>query len=126
MEREYSKHPRLIFSTILILTVSAIGVGPIAGCRANEHPDDQSAVYQKLSQNDLASVEVFQNRRSGVITLKGMVASQDGKKKAESLTTQAAPGFTIQNQLTVQNTGIVSMAKPDTSAPRVSTEPARR
>ena len=32
----------------------------------------------------------------------------------------------IKNQLAVENTGIMSMAKPNASAPAVRTEPARR
>jgi hypothetical protein len=130
MKHQYSNHPKPIFSTILLLTASAVGAGPIAGCRASEHPDDRNAIYQKLTENDLASVEVFQDRHAGTVTLKGVVPSQDGKKKAESLAAQTAPGYTIQNQLAVENTGIVSMAKPNGpapngSTPKVTTEPAR-
>jgi hypothetical protein len=125
MQRDHSNNRRLIRGTILILAAAGIGAGPIAGCRAHQHPDDKSAVYQKLNQNELASVEVFQDRHSGVITLKGVVGSQADRQKAESMAAQAAPGYTIQNHLSVNNTGIMSMAKPNASAPQVRTEPAR-
>ena len=75
---------------------------PVAGCRAS-HPDDQAAVYQVLDQNKLASVEVSQDRGAGVITLRGVVATAASKAQAEQLTREAAPGYTVKNQLQVQS-----------------------
>ncbi|KAA6464554.1 hypothetical protein DYQ86_00860 [Acidobacteria bacterium AB60] len=124
MRSDIAKPGKLIVPSILAIGTSAVALIPMLGCQA-QHPDDKSAVYQKLTQNDLASVEVSQDRHAGVITLKGVVGSQDSKKKAEDLAAQAAPGYTIQDQLTVQNTGITSMAKPNAAPPQVTTEPAK-
>ena len=129
MQRKNSKPEATILNLVLIVAASVVGTSPFVGCHAG-HPDAKSAVYQRLTQNQLSSVEVFQDRQAGVITLKGVVPSQDGKNKAETLTAQAAPGYTIQNQLTVENTGIGSIAKPSdsaasASASAVSTVPAK-
>jgi hypothetical protein len=103
----------------LLLAFAAIfAAALLPGCRS-QHPDDKAQVYQVMSQHDLASVEVSQDRSKGVITLRGVVGSPDLKTRAEQLAQQAAPGYTIQNQLTVDQTGIMSMANPNAKAPEV-------
>lgn len=102
---------------ILVFTPCIALVG-LAGCHGR-HPDDQTAIYQALSQHDLATVEVFQDRDRGVVTLKGIVGSPDRKSRAEQLAQQAAPGYTIQNQITVDNTGIMGMANPNATRPEL-------
>lgn len=102
-----------------LMRVSLYGVaicwaGVLLGCKAS-HPDDRTAVYQSFDKNHLSSVEVFEDQDSGVIRLNGIVGSPDQKSKAEMLARQAAPGYTIQDDLKVVNAGVVSMAAPDTS-----------
>ena len=82
----------------------------ISGCQKN-HPDDKQAVYNALNQNDLRSVEVFQDRHSGEITLRGIVATADQKGHAEMLTRQAAPGYSVKDQIQVQSAGLEGMVK---------------
>lgn len=89
-----------------------VSATPMMGCRS--HPDDQAAVYQVLDQHKLASVEVSQDRHSGVITLRGVVGNADSKTQAEQLALQAAPGYTVKNQLQVQSSRSVA---PNISAP---------
>lgn len=103
-----------------LFVVSAAGLAAawLSGCHSL-HPDDQAAVYKALGQQELSSVEVSEDRASGVITLRGIVGSQDNKQKAEQLTEQAAPGYKVQNQLTVDSTGIMSMADPNAKVPGV-------
>ena len=73
----------------------------IAGCQKN-HPDEKSAVTNSLSSNNLGSVDVSQDREKGVMTLKGDVASADAKQQAESLAKQAAPDYTVANEIGVR------------------------
>jgi osmotically-inducible protein OsmY len=82
----------------------------ISGCQKN-HPDDKQAVYNALKQNDLPTIEVFQDRHSGEITLRGIVATADQKAHAAMLTQQAAPGYTIKDQIQVQSSGLEGMEK---------------
>jgi hypothetical protein len=110
---------RISYVFSLVLGMAAlVALITVSGCQSAAHPDDKAAVYNTLKQNDLASVEVSLDRGSGVITLKGIVASPDQKAKAETLSRQAAPSYTVTNQLNVEDTGIVSMAKPSAAAPK--------
>jgi len=93
---------------LALAAVALVGLLALAGCQS-EHPDNKQAVYNALDQHDLASVEVFQDRRKGEITLRGIVASTDQKTRAESLAQQAAPGYTIRDQVQVQSAGLEGM-----------------
>jgi hypothetical protein len=95
------KYARL--STSFLLGAVALVAFAAQGCGFRLHPDDKAAVYQSLDQNDLSSVEVSENRASGVITLRGDVVNTDHKARAQALAQQAAPGYTISNQLHVDN-----------------------
>lgn len=95
---------------IALGAVALVGLLALVGCQ-KEHPDDKQAVYSALDQHDLASVEVFQNRDKGEITLRGIVGSPDQKTRAESVAQQAAPGYTITDQIQVQSAGIEGMEK---------------
>lgn len=110
--------PTRIAGIVLLVSATSLAAGTAAGCHG-QHPDDRAAVYQTLSQHDLSNVEVFEDRDHGVITLKGIVGSGDSKNRAEQLTRQAAPGYTVQDQLTLDNTGIMGMAKPDATRPGI-------
>jgi len=88
-----------------------LGALAIAGCH-NEpaHPDEKSAVTNSLSTNNLGSVSVSQDRDKGVITLTGNVTSDDQKAQAESLAKQAAPDYTVADELGVRPVGDQSQA----------------
>jgi len=68
--------------------VLLVGLLALVGCQ--NHPDDKQAVYTALSSHDLRSVEVFQNRRKGEMTLRGIVATNDTKTQALNLAQQVA------------------------------------
>lgn len=104
---------------VIVASAALVAATGFLGCHSASHPDDQAAIYQALNQHDLASVQVSEDRGNGVITLKGIVGSNDGKARAEQLAQQAAPGYTIQNQLTVDNTGLMSLANPNAKAPEI-------
>lgn len=104
-----------------IATLSAVATAftfTFAGCQAS-HPDDSAAVYQALGKNDLSSVQVQQDRDKGVITLTGLVGDQSRKDHAQQLAQQAAPGYTIQNNLRVDNSDVLGMANPNAKPPEV-------
>lgn len=84
-------------------TVFLAGVLAIAGCHQNaSHPDEKDAVTNSLNSNQLNDVNVSQDRDKGVMTLKGDVASQEKKDQAETLAKQAAPDYTIANEIGVR------------------------
>jgi hypothetical protein len=102
----------------LLLGAFAVASFAATGCSFHLHPDDKVAVYQVFDQNGLSSVEVFESRTSGVITLKGEVADAARKARAELLAKQAAPGYTISNQLHVDSFGIVNPPNDTTATAR--------
>ncbi len=104
MKRANSKR-RLLLAPVAILA----GALAISGCQ--HHPDQSAAVYSSLAQNDLRSVSVSQNRDSGIMTLTGIVGSADRKAQAERLAKQAAPDYTVANNITVQSAGLEGMEK---------------
>ena len=103
------RHTSTRLALLALGAVALVGLLALVGCQ--NHPDVKQAVYNTLGQHDLASVEVFQDRRKGEITLRGIVSSNDQKGRAENLAQQAAPGYTIKDQLRVESAGIESMEK---------------
>jgi len=77
------------------------GAMVIAGCNKT-HPDEKDAVTNALKNNNLGAVDVSQDRDKGVMTLKGDVASDNDKSQAESLARQAAPDYTVANEIGVR------------------------
>jgi hyperosmotically inducible protein len=73
----------------------------ISGCQSN-HPDEKAAVTNSLKSNSLGSINVWQDRDKGVMTLKGNVATDDAKQQAENLAKQAAPDYTISYEIGVR------------------------
>lgn len=71
-----------------------------AGCAS--HPDQKAAVYSALTNVNLRSIMVKQDRRTGVITLTGRVTSTTLRSQAETVAQQAAPGYTIDDQIQVK------------------------
>jgi hyperosmotically inducible protein len=75
----------------------------LAGCNNHaSHPDEKSAVNNSLDNNHLNDVSVSQDRDKGVMTLTGNVDSADAKNQAETLAKQAAPDYTIANEVGVR------------------------
>jgi len=103
------KHISTRLALLALGAVALVGLLALVGCQS--HPDDKQAVHNALNSHDLRSVEVFQDRRTGEITLRGIVASNDTKAQAVSLAQQAAPGYAIKDQIQVQSAGIEPMVK---------------
>lgn len=93
--------------TRLLLSSAAILAGAmmVAGCNKPAHPDEKSAVNDALKNNNLSAVSVSQDRDKGVMTLKGNVDSQDLKNQAENVAKQAAPDYTVADEVGVRPPG---------------------
>lgn len=79
------------------------GAMTIAGCHQNaSHPDEKDAVTNSLNSNRLGEVSVSQDRDKGVIKLTGNVDTDAKKTEAESLARQAAPDYTVANEIGVR------------------------
>jgi hyperosmotically inducible protein len=96
MKLDRSPRPFLLGAAILMG-----GAMVIAGCNKT-HPDEKSAVTNSLNSNNLSAVSVSQDQDKGVMTLSGNVDNADAKSQAESLAKQAAPDYTIANEIGVR------------------------
>ena len=98
-----------------VLLASALAV---AGCHNDAlHPDEKKTVTTSLNSNsEFSDVSVAQDRDKGVMTLTGNVTSQDLKTQAESIAKQAAPDYTIADEIGVRPFGDESQAKSVSSS----------
>lgn len=88
----------LLIAGIVLAGSSAL----IVACKGSGQPDEKAAVTNSLKNNNLDSIDVSQDRDKGVMTIKGNVDSDDVKKQAETLAKQAAPDYTIANEIGVR------------------------
>jgi hyperosmotically inducible protein len=89
---------RGVFGSAAVLAATLM----FAGCQSATHPDEKSAVENSLKSNNLKAVDVSQDREKGVITLTGNLPAQDFKNRAETLAKQAAPDYTIADEIGVR------------------------
>jgi hyperosmotically inducible periplasmic protein len=94
-----------------VLTATMI----FAGCN-KQYPDEKQSVVNAMSTNNFNSVSASQDRQKGMMTLTGSVASDDQKTQAENLAKQAAPDYTIADEIGVQPPGDQSQAKAVSSS----------
>lgn len=93
------------FRRVVLFGSSAIlaSAMTIAGCHQNaSHPDEKDAVTNSLNSNQLGDVSVSQDRDKGVMKLTGNVDSDAKKSQAETLAKQAAPDYTVANEIGVR------------------------
>lgn len=79
----------------------------ISGC-SKTHPDEKSAVVDSLKSNNLNAVSVSQDRDKGIMTLSGNLDSQDMKAQAENLAKQAAPDYSIADEIGIRPPGVAN------------------
>ena len=100
------------FKAIALLPAAFVAMLILGGCNNNpKHPDVKDAVDTAMTRNDLGVVKVSQDRDKGVLTLSGDVETPDKKSQAESVAKQAAPDYTIANEIGVRPIGTESQAK---------------
>ncbi len=106
-----SVQSKFIFGSAIVLAGSLV----VAGCQNKAtHPDEKAAVTNSLSSNSLSAVSVSQDQEKGVMTLTGNLDTQDQKTQAENLAKQAAPDYTIADEIGVR--------PPDTNAGAVASK----
>ncbi len=103
-----NKQYKFLTGSVAILAGALV----VSGCNNKPaHPDEKSAVTNAMSSNSLSDVSVSQDQDKGVMTLTGNVASADQKSQAETLAKQAAPDYTIADEIGVRPQGAESQAK---------------
>src|SRR6202035_4677105 len=89
-------------ASVLVSSVVLAGAFTVAGCHQNaQHADEKDAVTNSLNSSQLSNVSVSQDRDKGVMKLTGNVDSDDKKAQAETVAKQAAPDYTIANEIGV-------------------------
>ena len=96
-------------SIVVGTAMGLLGLALSLGCN-NQHPDEKDAVTNALKSNNLGDLSVSQDRDKGVITLTGNVQSSDQKQQAETVTKQAAPDYTVADEIGVRPPGAASQA----------------
>ena len=111
MDHKFSQRfsPARIAAAAVVSLILCALLG-LAGCNST-HPDEKDAVNNALTANNLGAVSVSQDRDKGVMTLSGDVETQDKKDQAGQVAKQAAPDYTIANQVGVRPIGMESQAK---------------
>jgi len=99
---------KLISLTIVLLTL-AFAVA-CSQQKANS-PDAKPAVQDALKAAGYDNISVDQDRDKGVITLKGDVATDEDKAKAQQIAQGAANGMVVANEIGVRPQGDESAAK---------------
>ncbi len=92
----------------LALLLSALTVS--LACTQN-HASYKDSVQKALEQADLKDVTVSEDADKNTITLGGTLHSDDAKARAGQVTTTAASGRVIANEISVQPVGAESQAK---------------
>jgi hyperosmotically inducible periplasmic protein len=100
MKLTETRHTFLLSSAAILA-----GAMVVAGCNKPAHPDEKAAVNDALKNSNLSAVSVSQDRDKGVMTLKGNVDSQDLKNQAENIAKQAAPDYTVADEVGVRPPG---------------------
>jgi hypothetical protein len=74
----------------------------LSGCTERvPFPESVANVTTILSRHHLRWVSVTEDKRQGILTLSGKVASAEQKLKAEFLARTAAPSYVVADNLTV-------------------------
>ena len=101
------KRYHLLRDLVLGVAATIVACGLAAAIHSHTHPDSQQAVHSALVSHSLDSVSIDQDRDKGVIRLTGTVDSTASRENAQQLAQQAAPGYTIDNQIQVNQAGLI-------------------
>jgi hypothetical protein len=101
------KRYHLLRDLVVGVAATIISCGVAATIHTHTHSDSRQAVHSALVSHSLNSVSVDQDQDAGVIRLTGIVESPTGRDRAQRLAQQAAPGYTIDNQIQVNRAGMM-------------------
>ena len=99
--------------TMISLRLGAlVGMVLMAGCSGPaKAPDVSGTIRDSLSEAGLKDISVSQDRDKSVVTLKGNVASDTDKSRAETIAKSYAGTQVIANEIAVLPPGVESEAK---------------
>ena len=100
------KRYHLLRDLALGVAATIVACGLTAAIHSHTHPDSQLAVHSALMSHSLDSVSIDQDQDKGIIRLTGIVESASHRDRALQLAQQAAPGYTIDNQIQVNRAGL--------------------
>jgi hyperosmotically inducible periplasmic protein len=89
--------------TRLIAAIAALTLLLTVGCsqQRGANPSVKDNVEKSLNNAGFKDVNVDEDRDKGVVTIKGKVASQDDKARAEDVARQAAGNSVVANEILV-------------------------
>ena len=99
-------------ASLRLAAAGLLGVAFFAGCSTPEKaPDVTSTLRESLNQAGMKDVSVNQDREKGVITLKGNVAADTDKMRAESIAKSVAGTQVVANEIAVLPPGYEGATK---------------
>ena len=102
----------MTISSLRFGTIAMAGLILLAGCSSTtQAPDVTAAIRDSLNQAGLKDVAVSQDREKGVVTIKGNVAADSDKMRAESIAKSLAGSQVVANEIAVLPPGVESEAK---------------
>jgi hyperosmotically inducible protein len=95
------------------MLATVVAVMGLAGCNRTDtkSPDVADNIRKSLDQAGLKDVSVAQDRDKGVVTLKGNVAVDADKARAESIANSMAGGQVVSDEIAVLPAGAESDAR---------------
>ena len=98
---------------LLLPLLALLVLGSALGCSSAsaKSPDVSDGIRKSLNDAGLRNVSVSQDRDKGIVTLNGLVASENDKAQAESLAKSFAGAQVVANQIAVIPVGIEKEAK---------------
>jgi hyperosmotically inducible periplasmic protein len=83
----------------------ALVIGSAACNRNRNNPDVESRIEQSLDAAGLRDVNADQDREKGVVTLKGEVATEADKERADQIAKSESQGQIVANEIAVRPPG---------------------
>jgi hyperosmotically inducible periplasmic protein len=103
--------------TLVAVVVAMLAFGVACTSNRNQNTagkaarNDKEAVEKSLDQAGFSGLRVDWDKDKGVIALNGRVRSPELKDKAAQVAAQAAPGYVVSNQLSIEPVDNESAAK---------------
>ncbi|MBZ5677838.1 MAG: BON domain-containing protein [Acidobacteriia bacterium] len=99
-------------ASLRLAAAGLLGIAFLAGCSSSpKAPDVTGTLRQSLTEAGLKDVSVDQDREKGVVTLKGSVAADSDKMRAESIAKSVAGTQVVANEIAVLPPGAEGTAK---------------